>query len=279
MSDSSTTAPAAAVPPVVIDADTVALAILGVNICTLGELESLIHVGLSCGLTYLTTKGLINSLEAATAGTVLFGWIVWFIKSESGSAIAFLVKLARLLAGIAAKAPVALVLALLVPLALLSPGCALMSGTTTTAQKVAALDADVAQGVQLAAGAEMSNNANSIQYFVLASQALNTLTANGAPSLAQIDAELARVVPAQYQGVVNNAVAVAAQKYQTWYAANQAALDATNTGQYVLGIIQAARDGINAALSNLPAGTLAHAPGVVVSPSGAITVAVPAANP
>jgi hypothetical protein len=144
----------------------------------------------------------------------------------------------------------ALLLLALIPLALSQPGCATLTGTSDPAQQIVAVERDVHDGVQLACSAELSAHPETRPYFLLASETLNTLTANGTPSVAQIEAEIGKVVPAQYRGVVNAVTQIAANKYQDWYTAHAAQPTTTQTGQYALGIIQAARDGLNAALAS-----------------------------
>jgi len=128
-------------------------------------------------------------------------------------------------------------------------GCATITGTTDPAQQLVVISSDVTDGVRLAAVAEINHDANSRQYFVLASESLNTLTANGTPTLTQINAEIAKVVPAQYQDIISSVTQIAADKYAQWYAVNSTKLTSDQTAQDALAIIKAARDGLNEAVA------------------------------
>jgi len=193
-------------------------------------------------LTSTAWTGIVGVVLALTGA----GMSQWEHESDTGPLTKVLVFLGKSLPPPPAAS---LLLCALCSLALSQYGCALVTGTSDPAQQIVAIESDVTDGVRLAAVAEISQNPDSRQYFAVTGEALSALTAKGTPTLTQINAELARVVPAQYQDLISSVTQIAADKYQQWYNANAPKLTASQNAQYILGVVSAARDGISQALA------------------------------
>ena len=202
------------------------------------------HVG-----AWATISGVIVALVGA-------GMSQWEHESDNGPLTKVLIFLGKSL-----PPPPAASLLLCALSAFALNGCAMLTGTANPAQQIVVIESDVTDGVRLAAVAEISQDPNSRQYFAVAGEALSTLTAQGATTLTQINAQLAKVVPPQYQDLISSVTQIAADKYRQWYTANASTLTAGQNAQYVLGVITAARDGISQALAaTAPPGAPASPP-------------------
>jgi hypothetical protein len=210
--------------------------------------------------SFLTSKT-IWGIIIAGAGTLLSHFHIALASDEVNTIAANLAQIAGLLFAaygrtvatqpLTVKTPPAslLLFCLLAAGMGLGQGCATLTGTTDPAQQAIVIEGGVRDAVNLGATAEIGQNPDARQYFAAAAEALNALTANGAPTLTQINAELAKVVPAKYQDLIAAVTQIAADKYAQWYSSNRAQITASQNAATVLAFIAAARDGLNEALA------------------------------